>query len=107
LTELLQSKGYKVIVARDGIEGFESYKAHDFEIDAVITDMGLPKLSGQDLFAKIMERNPSARVILASGYLEPHMKSKLFTAGAKAFVQKPYRVQEVLKTTRDVLDVTS
>jgi two-component system cell cycle sensor histidine kinase/response regulator CckA len=106
LTELLHSRGYKVIAAPDGIRGLEMYKAHDYEIDAVITDMGLPKLSGQDLFARIMEINPSARVILASGYLEPHLKSKLFNAGAKAFVQKPYHVQEVLKTTREVLDVS-
>jgi len=107
LTELFRSKGYNVLEAHDGMEGLEMYKAHLHEIGAVITDMGLPKLSGQDLFAKIMEINPSARVILASGYLEPHLKSSLFSAGAKAFVQKPYHVQEVLKTTREVLDVTA
>ncbi len=105
LAELLRSRGYKLITAQDGIEGLETYKAYSHEIGAVITDMGLPKLSGQDLFAKIMEINPSARVILASGYLEPHLKSRLFSAGAKAFIQKPYHAHEVLETTREVLDI--
>lgn len=48
--------------------------------------------------------NAGANVIIASGYLEPHMKSELFKAGARAFIQKPYDPNEILKNIREVLD---
>lgn len=104
LTELLQMHGYSVLSAIDGIQAVDAYSAHRATIGAVITDMGLPKLSGAELFDKIKEINPSAKVILASGFLDPKMKSKLFIAGAKAFIQKPYHATEVLRTLREVLD---
>jgi DNA-binding NarL/FixJ family response regulator len=83
----------------------EVYSNHRKEIDAVITDMGLPKQSGYDMFLKIRELDPRAKVILASGYLNPALKSKLFVAGAKAFIPKPFQTGEVLRRLREVLDL--
>jgi CheY-like chemotaxis protein len=94
-----------VLSAADGIEGFEAYAGHAEEIDAVITDMGLPRQSGFEMFLKIRERNPRARVILASGYLSPELKSKLFVAGAKEFIPKPFQTSDVLRKLRVVLDL--
>ncbi|MEW6510761.1 MAG: PAS domain S-box protein [Bacteroidota bacterium] len=105
LVEVLRSKGYNVITAADGIEGLERYNEHRSEIKAVISDMGLPRQSGYDMFLKIRELDPRARVILASGYLNPALKSKLFVAGAKAFIPKPYQTSEVLRKLREVLDL--
>ena len=99
--------GYTVIAATDGIEALEAYKDQQGAISAVISDMGLPRLSGEDLVMKIKELNPSARVIVASGYMEPHQNSKLLLVGVKAFVQKPYQGTDLLKTLRDVLDAAS
>jgi PAS domain S-box-containing protein len=105
LQEVLSSKGYVVLTATDGIQGLEIYAQHRGEIHAVITDMGLPKQSGYDMFLKIRELNPQAKVILASGYLNPALKSKLFVAGAKAFIPKPFQTGEVLRKLREVLDL--
>ncbi|HXX62499.1 MAG TPA: response regulator, partial [Bacteroidota bacterium] len=105
VSELLGSYGYTVINAEDGISGYEAFRDHQQRIRAVITDMGLPRLSGQDLFGRILEADPRARVILASGYLDPELKSRLFRQGAKAFIQKPYQPREILRVIRGVLDV--
>lgn len=105
VSELLESYGYTVINAEDGIAGFEAFTENRERIKAVITDMGLPRLSGQDLFSRILEADPGARVILASGYLDPELKSRLFRQGAKAFIQKPYQPGEILRVIRGVLDV--
>lgn len=104
LGEVLRSRGYTVLPARDGVEGYELYRDHLDRIHAVITDMGLPRMSGFDLFQKIRGLNPEAKVILASGYLNPELKSKLFVAGAKAFIPKPFQIAEVLRKLREVLD---
>jgi DNA-binding NarL/FixJ family response regulator len=71
----------------------------------VVTDMGLPKQSGHDLFLAIRQANPPAKVMLASGYLSPALKSKLFVAGAKAFIAKPFQMSDVLRKVREVLDL--
>ncbi len=105
LQEVLRGKGYTVLAASDGVQGLEIYAQHRDEIDAVITDMGLPRQSGYDMFVKIRELNPVAKVILASGYLNPALKSKLFVAGAKAFIPKPFQTGDVLRKLREVLDL--
>lgn len=105
LQEVLRAKGYTVLTASDGVQGLEIYAQHRDEIHAIITDMGLPRQSGYDMFVKIRELNPMARVILASGYLNPALKSKLFVAGAKAFIPKPFHTGEVLRKLREVLDL--
>ena len=107
LEEVLRQKGYRVLTAVDGLQGIETYRKHRGEIAAVITDMGLPKLSGYDMFLQIRELNPGAKVILASGYLNPALKSKLFVAGAKAFIPKPFQSAEVLRKLREVIDLPS
>jgi DNA-binding NtrC family response regulator len=81
------------------------YSQHSDEIHAVIADMGLPRLSGFEMFLKIRECNPRARVILASGYLSPELKSKLFVAGAKEFIPKPFQTSDLLRSLRRVLDL--
>jgi DNA-binding NarL/FixJ family response regulator len=66
--------------------------------------MGLPGMTGADVFKKLREINSSANVVLASGFFEPEIKSELDKAGAKGFIQKPYSPDEVLRKIREVLD---
>jgi two-component system cell cycle sensor histidine kinase/response regulator CckA len=105
LEESLKQKGYIVLSARDGAEGLAMYTEHHGHIHAVISDMGLPKLSGYDMFVKIRAVNPSARVLMSSGFLDPTLKSKLSLAGVRAFVPKPYRPIEMIRKLREVLEV--
>ena len=104
LAELLEGSGYRVLKAADGIEGLAVYRQYRREIGVVLTDMGLPRMSGQDLFARIRELDPAAPIVLASGYLEPSLRSHLSSAGAKAFIQKPYQTRDILRIIREVLD---
>ncbi len=70
----------------------------------MITDMGLPKLDGSRLFLQMQRINPEVKVVLASGYIDPDLKRDLLAAGIKAFIQKPYKPDIVLKQLRSVLD---
>jgi DNA-binding NtrC family response regulator len=74
------------------------------EIDLVVSDVGLPKMNGKQLFNELKNINPSVKVIVASGYIEPNEKSEFFKAGIKEFIQKPYPPDEVLKKIRESLD---
>ncbi len=104
LQSLLESKGYKVLTAKDGAEAVRQYAQHKEEIAVVLTDIGLPKLGGREVFFQLQALNQNVKVILASGFLEPKVKSEMFKAGAKEFIQKPYMPNEILKKTREVID---
>ncbi len=104
LAEVLSGKGYTVITASDGEEGLQIYREHKDELCGVVLDMGLPKLPGQALFLKMRQINPKPGIILASGYLDEELKRDLFELGAGAFIYKPYKATEILRTVRDVLD---
>jgi CheY-like chemotaxis protein len=106
LESTLTSYGYTVLIAEDGEKAVEVYKNRHHEISIVLTDIGLPKLSGQDAFIRMKEVNPDVKVIMVSGYLQPQARTELFEAGAKAVIQKPYMPPDVLKKIREVIQQT-
>ncbi|RPI06561.1 MAG: response regulator [Ignavibacteriae bacterium] len=100
----LESKGYKVYTAEDGISAIRLYKRYQEEIDLVLTDIGLPGMTGIDEFMKLKKIDPDVNVVFTSGFLEPELRNKLLADGAKAFVQKPFQAGNILKIIRGVLD---
>jgi CheY-like chemotaxis protein len=106
LKPLIESSGYTVLTAHDGRQALEIYRNHRTEIAVVFTDMGLPKMTGYEEFMKLKEINPQVKVIFSSGFLSPDDRAKLFQQGAKGFVQKPYKPEDVLSVIRNVLDDT-
>jgi DNA-binding NarL/FixJ family response regulator len=66
--------------------------------------MGLPAMTGSDEFKKLKEINPNVKVIFASGYFEPDLKSELLKDGANGFIQKPYEPNDILRIIRQILD---
>ena len=107
MKSMLERAGYTVLTATDGMGAIKVFSLNKERIALVLTDIGLPKLDGVAVVTSIMEIDPSVRVILASGYLEPNLKSNLLRAGAKDFVQKPYNPHVVLRKIREVLDGSS
>lgn len=100
----LSSNGYTVLYARDGEEGLEIFTRRQREIAAVITDFGLPKISGKEVVEKIKAMAPNTKVILASGHIDPDIKVEISNAGAMCFLQKPYSPAEILLTVRKAID---
>jgi PAS domain S-box-containing protein len=101
---LLESKGYNVLCARDGLEAINIFQSHKQEIALVITDMGLPVMTGTDEFKKLKEIDPNVKVIFASGFFELDIKSELLKDGGNGFIQKPYEPNDILRMIRQVLD---
>jgi len=93
--DMLQALGYEVVVASDGLEGVERYRELWAGIDLVIVDMVMPNLSGGDCYRRIKEINPEARVVLSSGYTLEGTIQDVMNEGIVAFIQKPYRLEEL------------
>jgi response regulator RpfG family c-di-GMP phosphodiesterase len=104
LRMVLVEKGYKVLSAKDGRTALKIYQEKKNDIALVLTDLGLPNISGLEMCQQIKEINPNEHIILASGYIEPNMKSELLKTRIQHFLYKPYDLIKVLKEVREVLD---
>jgi PAS domain S-box-containing protein len=101
---VLERKGYRVLFARDGEEAVAVYASQKNAIHLVLSDFGLPKLDGWEACLRIKVLNPSVKIILASGYLDPRLKSEILRGGIAGYIGKPYSPNEILKAIRVALD---
>ena len=100
----LEKLGYRVILASDGKEAVEIYRSRKNEIDALILDMTMPHLTGRQTLQKILSINPTAKIILASGYTNEGIVEEFIHEGAKDFIQKPFTILPFAKALRKALD---
>ena len=100
--EMLGKYNYHVITACSGEEAIDKYS--NSAIDIVILDVGMPGMGGLKCLDEILRIDSKARVIISSGYTVNGRVKKALSAGALAFVAKPYRFQEALKTVRRILN---
>ncbi|MCL5033903.1 MAG: PAS domain S-box protein [Bacteroidetes bacterium] len=104
LNIFLKDMGYDVLTATDGQKALDTYLEHQKDVALVLTDMGLPLFDGAVLFSKLMTINPSVKVVIASGYVDPHLRSQLLSAGVIDLIQKPYSPRLVARRIREILD---
>jgi CheY-like chemotaxis protein len=82
---LLEELGFKVEIASNGEEALKLFSLASF--DVVVTDYRMPRMNGAELIVQIRERDPNARIILLSGFVEPLGLSEQNT-GANAVIAK-------------------
>ena len=104
LCRVLERHGYKILTASDGETAVETYQHTKKAIDVVLLDLGLPKMTGREVLRHIKNENPDAKVVIASGYLEPEVKSEIDRAGVKYFLSKPYRPDEVVQALQSLIE---
>ncbi len=103
LEKVFLREGYQVMAVSDGEEAIDVYRRHKLKIDIVLLDVGLPKMAGWQVLAKMKEENPEVRVVIATGYLEPQRKAEMSGAGVNQFVTKPYKLDQVVKTIQNLI----
>ena len=103
LERVLSSEDTSVLLAADGQEAIDIYRNHKREISVVLLDLGLPRVSGLDVFNSLKGENPDVRIVVASGHLEPEVKSKMYEAGVEHFIEKPYRLDQLVETLQGVM----
>jgi CheY-like chemotaxis protein len=97
MQNFLESAGYKVFGARDGLEAVEILRRHRDEIRVAVLDLGLPKLNGWEAFRKMKEISPSMKAIFATGFMAPQIESQLDSGTLNGVILKPYQLDEVLE----------
>ncbi len=87
---MLASAGYAVLSARDGAEGLRIFDAHRDAVSAVLLDMIMPGMPGEDCLAALRERAPRLHVVLATGYSQSDTLGELLRDPRTALLQKPF-----------------
>jgi C4-dicarboxylate-specific signal transduction histidine kinase len=107
-SKILKTHGYRVLTAENGAEAVETYRQHQDDIDVVILDAMMPRLTGTQACQLIKELNPEARVILITGYSRDEAPvEEAIRLNGLHFVQKPYTAQQLVSAVREVLDTSA
>ncbi len=101
---VLHRYGYRLRVAADGQEALALLLNPEVHIDLVITDVVMPKLGGQKLFATARQAGLNVRFIFTSGYAPREMTDCGSLDPALPFLHKPWTVADLLRRVREVLD---
>lgn len=104
LEKFFSQHGYHVLVAPDGEHAIEVYRCYKHRIDAVLLDVGLPKITGGEVFRRLKEEDTAVKVVIASGHLAANRKTETAFAGVKRFVKKPYVLDELLEVFQNVIE---
>jgi CheY-like chemotaxis protein len=100
---MLEHYGFTVVVAENGQEGVELFQVLAEKVSAVLLDMTMPVMNGDEAFRRLKAINPAIKVILSSGYNEVEA-IRLFTGkGLAGFIQKPYSTTTLLAKIRSIL----
>lgn len=103
MVQALQSDGYTVLLAKDGVDGLELFKQHAASIALVITDLIMPKMKGRELYDHIRRLSPTVSFLFVSGYRADQLHQDLVMEKGVRFLEKPFDRDKLAATIRKIL----
>jgi two-component system cell cycle sensor histidine kinase/response regulator CckA len=103
-SEMLETLGYSVNVARSGEEAIVFCRKNNDIIDLVILDIVMPVMNGSEAYSILKKINPQIKVLLSSGYSVNESVTKMLDNGCQGFIQKPFNLIQLSQKVREVLD---
>ncbi len=100
---MLESLGYSVVEAGDGWEAVEQFRQRQSDIDLVLMDMVMPRLSGEGALDEIRRIAPGVPAVLISGYDQGGRIDGIVESGFGGFLRKPFRRQDLESKIGEVL----
>jgi PAS domain S-box-containing protein len=103
ISALLRLHGYQVFTASDGTSALDMLGHIDYGIDMLVSDLVLPKLSGREIAARVIEKNPKTKVLFMTGYDD--QLDNFYSLPKDAIVlEKPFPLNTMLVKVRELLD---
>jgi CheY-like chemotaxis protein len=108
--ESLEELGYTVLLAKNGEEAVEIFRANRERIDLFISDVVMPRMGGSEAYKQIREMGGNVPLIFMTGYSSETVQSRFVKPKTRVqelgavVIQKPYSLEKLGRTVREVLD---
>ncbi len=102
----LERAGFEVCTALGGRRGIELFKAESGQFDAVVLDLAMPEVAGDEVFTELKKLRASIPVIAVSGYSEEVAAERFGNRDFAAFVRKPYEPEHLVETVRSAIETS-
>ena len=99
--QMLETEGFEVIEAEDGVVALERYFVD--KPDIVLLDLVMRGMYGLDVLTKLRQLDPDARVVVISADVQESSRQMVQDAGARAFLIKPVDRDDMIATVRGAL----
>jgi len=100
----LESHGYRVLTAGNGVEALHTCEAFEGPIDLVVADMVMPAMGGPALARKLKPVRPGLKVMFMSGYADATPGDRDVLDEPTLFLQKPFALSVLVDKVREALD---
>ena len=102
--QCLEKHGYTVLESEDGEEALGIVSRYKGRLDLLLTDVVMPRMNGAELAKRVCEESPGTRILYMSGYSDHAILKQEHIQSGKAFLQKPFTIQELAGKVRSILD---
>lgn len=104
---ILTTLGYDVSDYNNPLDALEYFRHHTDKFDLIITDMTMPRMTGDKLAAEIKALRPEIPIIICTGFTKILSKEKAEEIGIATFLTKPVPMKDFATVVRKVLDESS
>jgi len=101
---MLEHFGYSTITASNGEKAIDIYLVEQERIDLVILALNMPGMGGLRCLERMLEIKPDLKTIITSGYSSAASVEDIHKSGTFVFIEKPYQLEDLLRTIREVVD---
>jgi PAS domain S-box-containing protein len=102
ILEMLQDQGFRTLEAVDGPSGLRLLRSRA-RIDLLVTDVGLPGLTGRQLADQARETRPGLKILFMTGYAESAARSQGFLQPGMEMITKPFELDNLLRKIRSMV----
>jgi CheY-like chemotaxis protein len=103
-SRVLEAAGYRIYQAPNGAAALDFLTAHPDEVDLVLTDIVMPRMSGRELAERIRERQPGLPIVFMSGYSGDEMVQRGLLLEGIPLIKKPFAPDVLETAVRSRLD---
>ncbi len=100
---MIERLGFEVLEAADGVEALDLFRSRRERIRAVILDLLMPKMTGEEVLSAMVDIDPGVRVILSSGYSPQQSDERARGDRPPVYLQKPYTLAALKDALRSLL----
>lgn len=103
IARVLEPLGYRLLVAADGEEAWKLYTENAGKVAMAVLDVVMPRLKGDEVYARIAAKEPGFKVLFISGHATGQAEEAIL-AGKHPFLAKPFTLDRMPAMVREILD---